>query len=157
MESQTIVKSATGRAIAHLNALLRGELSAVETFQHVIAKFGTDAPFELGDCLRSHQVRVEKLSVRISDLGGQPADGSGLWGSIARLFEGSASLFGRKSALAALEEGEDHGLAQYRALINDLELDASSRRLLEIELQPEQRKTHDTIRELCRACTEVAS
>ncbi len=157
MESQAILKSANGRAVGHLNALLRGELSAVETFQHVMAKFGTDAPFELGDCLRSHQVRVEKLIVRITDLGGQPADSSGLWGSIARLVEGGASLFGRKSALAALEEGEDHGLAQYRELVDELDLDASSRHLLEAELQPEQRKTHDTIRDLCRACNEVVA
>lgn len=155
MESQVILKAETERAVDHLNALLRGELSAVETFQHVISKFGSEAPFELGDCLRSHQVRVEKLTVRITDLGGQPADSSGLWGSIARLFEGSAALFGRKSALSALEEGEDHGLAKYRKLVNDLDLDASSRRLVEMELQPEQRKTHDTIRDLCKACREV--
>jgi hypothetical protein len=61
-----------------------------------------------------------------------------------------AALFGRKSALAALEEGEDHGLAQYRERLNDL--DSESRRMVESLLLPEQLKTHDTLRNLYRAC-----
>ncbi len=136
------------RATDALNALLRGELSAVETFEQAIAKFGTDAPHELTACLQSHQMRVQKLTVRIYDLGGKPAEGSGLWGAFAKLVEGGAAIFGRKSALAALEEGEDHGLAQYRERLEDL--DVESRSLIESELLPEQIKTHDAVRNLYR-------
>lgn len=140
----------TQRSIDALNALLRGELAAVETFEQAIAKFGAEAPTDLTECLRSHQHRVQQLTVRIYDLGGKPAEGSGLWGAFAMLIEGGAKVFGRKAALAALEEGEDHGLAEYRDRSEDL--DFESRRLIEAELLPEQLKTHDAVRNLCRAC-----
>ena len=117
-----------------LNTLLRGELSAVETYGQVLEKFGSDAPTELIKCQRSHDARTSKLRNRIAELGGVPASGSGTWGAFAKLFEGGAALFGRKSALAALEEGEDHGLADYREKVKDLDLE--SRHLVEVELLP---------------------
>lgn len=140
-------------SIERLNALLRGELSAVETYGEIINKFGEEAPVELNECLRSHRQRVTKLGGRIVDLGGTPSASSGLWGSFARLVEKGAALFGRQNALAALEEGEDHGLAQYREYLDDHDLDVDSRRLFEAELMPEQLKTHDMVRNLCRSCT----
>lgn len=141
----------TERSVERLNALLRGEISAVETFTLVIARFGAEAPHELDDCLRSHQLRVEKLTVRVSDLGCTPAVGSGLWGSLAKLVEGGATLFGLKSALLTLEEGEDHGVARYRERLDDLDVDEQSRRLIQVELMPEQLKTDYVVRDLCRS------
>ncbi len=78
--------------------------------------------------------------------------GSGLWGSLVKLEEGSAALFGHKNVLAALEEGEDHGLALYRERLDDHDLNVVSRQLLEAELLPEQLKTHDVMRDLCHTC-----
>ena len=138
------------RSLDALNALLKGEISAVETYQQALSTFGNEAPEELRSCLLSHQARVQQLTVRVYDLGGKPAEGSGVWGAFARMVEGGAALFGRKSALSALEEGEDHGLIQYRALLEDL--DADSRFLVEDELLPEQLKSHDVVRNLHHVC-----
>jgi len=146
MTTQTINETDTARSIDALNALLRGELSAVETYEQALAKFDEAIPQELRDCLRSHRMRTERLTERIVELGGTPAEGSGLWGAFARLFEGSATLLGRASTVAALEEGEDHGLELYENRLKDL--DPESLRLVGGELQFDQRATHAMVREL---------
>src|SRR5687767_14489953 len=98
-----------------LNSFLRGELSAVETYRQAMEKV-TDASLrpQLEQNSQSHQDRAAKLRNRIAQLGGKPADSSGTWGGFAKLVEGSAKAFGVKAALAALEEGEDHGLRMYK-------------------------------------------
>ena len=68
---------------------------------------------------------------------------SGSWGAFARLVEGGAKTFGEKAAVAALEEGEDHGLKLYR---DDLtKLDPASRQLVETDLLPAQERTHQSL------------
>ena len=133
-----------------LNALLQGELSAIETYEQAMAKFGDESPIDLKHSLDSHRLRSQQITVRIYDLGGKPAETSGVWGTFAGLVEGGAALFGRKSALAALEEGEDHGLALYRDRLDDL--DQESRSMAESRLLPEQMKSHDNMRNLHRNC-----
>jgi hypothetical protein len=149
MSTTTSLLPDTDALITRLNALLRGEVAAVETYQQAITTFGKDAPEGLRSCLLSHQLRVQKLIVRVSDLGGQPAGGSGTWGSFAKLVEGGAALFGRTSALAALAEGEDHGLAHYRSLGEDT--DPVFCRIVENELLPEQLKSHALLAAVSRA------
>jgi hypothetical protein len=79
----------------------------------------------------------------IDVLNGEPALGSGAWGSFAKLVEGGAKAFGKKAAISALEEGEDYGLRQYR---DDLKhLDTPARSLLEEQLLAEQQRTHRTM------------
>lgn len=63
----------------------------------------------------SHQERIATLTSAIRTQGGEPAEGSGPWGVFAKAVEGAAGIFGEKAAIAALEEGEDHGLKDYRA------------------------------------------
>ena len=140
----------TDALIPRLNELLRGEVAAVETYQQAIATFGQDVPADLCSCLLSHQLRVRKLIVRVSDLGGQPVGGSGTWGSFAKLVEGGAALFGRTTALAVLAEGEDHGLAQYRALGEDP--DPVFRHIVADELLPEQLRSHALLAAVGHSC-----
>jgi uncharacterized protein (TIGR02284 family) len=127
-----------------LNSFLRGELSAVETYRQAMEKV-TDMSLRprLDDNSRSHQERAAKLRNRIAQLGGKPSEGSGPWGGFAKLIEGGAKAFGVKAALAALEEGEDHGLRMYK---DDLDkLDTSTRSFVEGELLPAQQRSHDTM------------
>ncbi|MEZ5312325.1 MAG: hypothetical protein R2862_01075 [Thermoanaerobaculia bacterium] len=57
------------------------------------------------------------------------ADGSGAWGSSSPSSSKATAMFGRKAAIAALEEGEDHGRDDYRSDLSGLSLDV--RRLVE--------------------------
>ncbi|MGQ0505970.1 MAG: DUF2383 domain-containing protein [Myxococcaceae bacterium] len=134
-------------SVKHLNSFLRGEVSAVETYRQAIEKVkDTSAQTQLRDCVQSHERNVQLLQERIKQLGGEPATGSGPWGGFAKLVEGAAAAMGDKAAISALEEGEDHGLADYRRDVKDL--DPESRALVESQLLPAQEKTHAALSSL---------
>lgn len=130
-----------------LNSFLRGEISAVETYRQAIEKL-RDKPeaSTLNDCMRSHEQRVSMLETEIRVRGGKPAQGSGPWGTFAKLMEGGAKLFGAKAAIAALEEGEDHGRDDYKRDVKKLEPDA--RAFIEGQILPEQLRTHQMMSSL---------
>jgi uncharacterized protein (TIGR02284 family) len=134
-------------SIKALNSFLRGEISAVETYRQALEKMSDfSARQRLETARASHQQRVEQLRQRIMQLGGKPEEGSGAWGAFAKAVEGTAKAFGDKAAIAALEEGEDHGLADYR---RDLDkLDPDNRRFVESELLPAQEQTHNALSQL---------
>lgn len=134
----------TDQTIDKLNSFLRGEISAVETYRQAVERLGSSPQLAtLRECLRSHEYRVQLLRTEIRRRGGQPAEGSGPWGAFAKLVEGSAKLFGEKAAIAALEEGEDHGRDDYKRDLN--ELDATSRTFVEQNLLSEQLRTHQLL------------
>jgi hypothetical protein len=128
-----------------LNAFLRGEISAVETYRMVIDKLqGNQMQHRniLEEGCRSHERRVSLLRDRIVQLGGTPSEGSGVWGAISKLWQGGANIFGEASAIAALEEGEDAGLKQYRDSDGLVDIDTDSLRMINNTLLPEQERTH---------------
>lgn len=96
------------------NELLRGELAAVETYTQAVDKF--DSPQERGvltDILRDHLHSVDVLREHVVAMGGDPSDSSGLWGNFTQAIENTAKLLGETPALAVLEAGEKHGIAEY--------------------------------------------
>jgi hypothetical protein len=136
--------TASQDTLKQLDSFLRGELSAVETYRQAIEKItdpSTNA--KLTECLSSHQQRVTLLTEAIRKLGGTPSTTSGPWGAFAKLVEGGAKVFGEHAAIAALEEGEDHGLADYKR--DRDELDASVQRFVQMFLYVEQKRTHDAM------------
>jgi len=135
------MKDADSTTIDALNSFLRGEMSAVETYEQAIEKIAD--PYvrqQLEECQRSHQMRVDILREEIEDLGGEPSESSGPWGTFATAVEGTATILGEDAAIAALERGEDHGLADYRRGLDKLDFDV--RDLVEGDLLPEQERTH---------------
>ena len=133
-------------SIDQLNSLLRSELSAVETYDKVLDELRSSSEREvLRECANSHRARVRTLRDTIGELGGVPADTSGVWGGAAAgLVRRNASAVGERAAIAALEEGEDHDRDDYYRALD--QLDATTRRLVvEARLIPEQHRTHDAI------------
>lgn len=137
----------TNKAIEQLNSFLRGEISSVETYRQGLDKFQDQrVRNELQNILRSHQERCDLLRQRIVELGGNPSTSSGVWGSFAKLVEGAGKAFGVGPALAALQQGEEHGLNDYRRDLGDL--DPQSQELIRSRILPEQERT-------CRAMTTL--
>ncbi len=127
--------------VDQLNSFLRGEISAVETYRQALEALDSSAcrP-QLAKCKQSHEQRVALLTQQIRGLGGEPATSSGAWGAFAKLVEGGAAAMGDKAAIAVLEEGEDHGNADYK---RDLEkLDPTVRAVVAQQIVPMQRETH---------------
>jgi uncharacterized protein (TIGR02284 family) len=129
----------TQKTIDQLNSLLRGEISAAETYAQAIRKVGDEhasEAAELKDIAAEHGENAQRLRGAIRGLGGDPEDSSGAWGTWAQTVEGVAMLFGDASALKALKEGEEHGLKDYREALEDV--DPESRALISGVLIPAQ-------------------
>jgi len=129
-------------SITQLNQYLRGEISAVETYRMALDKLdkASTARSDLEACLQSHRERVMMLKDAIITAGGKPVERSGPWGMFAKVVEGGAGILGDEAAVAALEEGEAHGLTDYTADADDL--DTAAHPLLAKRLMPEQQRTH---------------
>jgi demethoxyubiquinone hydroxylase (CLK1/Coq7/Cat5 family) len=131
----------TQKNVEQLNSFLRGELSAVETYRQALESLKTSAhAVTLTACKQSHEERVAILADEIRKLGGTPAQSSGAWGAFAKLVEGGATVLGEKSAIYALESGEDHGNADYRR--DTTKLDGEARSIVEQKVVPLQQKSH---------------
>jgi hypothetical protein len=133
--------------VDELNSLLRGELAAVATYRETNKQF----PHSMYSshymrCENSHQRRVNSIRSEIVRLGGTPVDSSGSWGALAKIVTKGADLLGETTAIAVLEQGEDVGVADYRAERSELHL--STRRFIATELAPEQLRTHEIMSSL---------
>jgi uncharacterized protein (TIGR02284 family) len=128
--------------LEQLNSFLRGEISAVETYAQALNKIkDTNIKTKLQENQRSHQQRVQLLTDQVRKLGGTPVSSSGVWGSFAKLVQGGADLFGDKTAVAALEEGEDHGLRDYRSDTVQ-KLGTEVRSFVQQQILPAAQQTH---------------
>jgi hypothetical protein len=139
-----------GQTADALNVLLRGELSAVESYDRALPAV-EDKPAlrsDLQECRASHELRVERIRRAILDVGGEPAHASGAWGLFAKAVAGGARALGWKTVISTLEEGEDHGLKEYTDTL--ARLDDSVRPLVASQLYPEQQHTHSVLLALKR-------
>lgn len=110
-------------AVETMNSLLRGELSATETYQQAMEKVGNGPGFsELKSIHAQHRAAANEFRQHVHQLGGKPDQGSGAWGAFAKAIEGTATLLGNKAALKALKEGEEHGLKEYQSAMVNREL-----------------------------------
>ena len=132
----------TGEAVRQINSLLRGEISAAETYKMAIDKVTDGDKVNDVQVLRQmqeeHGRAAQELRERIRSLGGEPSDSSGAWGAWAQTVQGTMNLFGDASALKSLKEGEEHGLKDYQEAIDDV--DASSGQLIQNQLIPAQQR-----------------
>lgn len=146
----------TSNDINQLNSFLRGELAAVETYEQCIAKVDDGAVISQLRLLQtSHRRRTALLTTRIRELGGEAVISSGVWGEFAKLVEKSAGAFGARSALSTLEQGEDHGLNDYKHHLT--KLSPLQQRFIEVEVLPEQLRSHDILVGIERAFKQSGS
>lgn len=106
----------TTQTVDQLNHLLRGELSAVETYEQSLPKFEEfpAAAKELRRIRDDHREAAQVLGDHVTKFGGTPSDGSGWWGGVAQVVTGTAKMIGPDTTLAALNRGEESGLKAYR-------------------------------------------
>jgi uncharacterized protein (TIGR02284 family) len=134
--------SAEGAVVKQLNSLLRGEISAAETYRMAIDKIskGEDNASVglLAEIQEEHGRAAQAIRDRIRELGGEPSDSSGAWGAWANLVQGTSNLLGDKAALKSLKEGEEHGLKDYNEALADV--DTTSAELLQNQLIPGQQR-----------------
>ncbi len=116
-----------------LNALLKGELAAVNAYQRALrsTEGGTTVDaLEIRRFAREHQRTVAALQGAVREMGGVPASEAGTWGAFALLRD--------TASVRELLDGEEAGLKMYEAANGTLNGDAHD--LVTLELIPRQRK-----------------
>jgi len=143
----TPAQPATGLSATKLAECFRGELSAVETYEHALKHIDhVDIHQALQDILVSHSRRVELIRDRMLRAGMEVPAGSGLWGAFAKAVQAGADMLSMRTAISALEAGEDDGIRLYT---KDLEgCDPETRNFISGSLLPEQQRTHELCRKL---------
>ncbi len=135
-----------------LNKFLKDELSATETYQQALDNLREgDELGEVEPLLPIHKAHIEAVSslqALIQRLGGTPCEDSGTWGTWAKIMQGGANLLGRKAALKTLQGGEKNGAESYKEALEDEELPASIRALIETNLLPAQQSHIETLESL---------
>jgi uncharacterized protein (TIGR02284 family) len=132
----------TSGTVQQLNSLLRGEISAAETYRMAIDKVaGVESSTDAGllrEIQEEHGRAAQTVRDRIREMGGVASNSSGAWGAWAKTVQGTMNLFGDASCLKALKEGEEHGLKDYQEALDDV--DAASRQLIQNQLIPAQQR-----------------
>lgn len=119
------------------NSLLRGELSAVETYAQAIDKHGSgSATKELRRIRSEHSLSANRLSANVRNMGGQPDTDSGAWGIFASAIQCAANLFGPDSAIDSLRRGEEAGRSDYQDALLDDDVLAECKLMIREELLP---------------------
>lgn len=110
--------NATEECTEVCNNLLRGELSAIETYTQALGKFHSEVERVALQAIRTdHANNAAYLCDHLVEMGAVPVTGSGAWGAFAKVLEGAAAVLGESPALAVLEEGEEHGINEYEAAL----------------------------------------
>jgi bacterioferritin (cytochrome b1) len=141
------------QAIDDLNALLKNELSAVETYNQALAKFQDKHGAEiLRRCQQSHLERTNKLRSTIIRLNGTPTPDIGLGGKFAKLVMAGAEKMGDKAIAVALQADEGEWTADYEWRL--VSMHGDHRGLVKEELLPQQQETEEKLSELANAATK---
>lgn len=129
--------------LKHVEELIRGELSAVQSIDAILGKISDQKEkTELYAIRQDHFVAVDKLSRFAGrDFKEHRLDETaGPWGAFATAFTSGASFFGDKAALKALKVGEEYGVKEYRDALNDTSADSSLKQIIQTDLLPQQEK-----------------
>ena len=108
-----------------LHAILRGEISARQTYEQALEK------------VDSHP-ESQKLRNLLNDQ--KPESDSGAWGTVAQTVIGAAKVFGETSTLKALKEGEEYGLKQYKDLLESEQISPTLKTKINNVFIPNQKK-----------------
>jgi rubrerythrin len=129
--------NATDECIDVCNSLLRGELSAIETYNQALEKFEAEVERSALQAIRSdHEASASSLREHIIDMGAEPSTDSGAWGTFAQAVEGTAKLLGESPALAALQQGEEHGIDEYEEALRNSDVMEEIKGVIRQELLP---------------------
>jgi hypothetical protein len=123
-----------------VNALLRGELAAVEVYTSVLGIFADEAVIaELQAIRADHRRAVRHVRDCLVDMGAHPADGAGVWGGFGP-GAGQARALGPAATLALLQQAEENAITTYAAALERAGLSVECLRVVQTEVLPACRR-----------------
>lgn len=129
-----------------LDDLIRGEMAAVKTYDQVIEKTSDEKEREKLVSIRDdHKNAVEKLKGFANRDVKEDTTSAGAWGAFTKAWTGSAKLFGNKTALKALSQGEEHGISEYKEALEDDSIKPELKQMIKTQFIPKQEEHLKTI------------
>lgn len=124
-----------------LERLLRGELSAIETYEQALRRSSRAEKMGRLTAIRNHHADAAELLRDLLARFDARADvsSSGTWGAFAKATESVATIIGEHAALRALKAGEDHGIKLYEKALAEEQLQPEVRELIRTKLLPKTR------------------
>lgn len=115
--------------IHELNRALKGEHMAIESFDHYIQDIDDEnLKKRMQDMQQQHKFHAIQISERIQQLGGNPANTSGMTGVMAEMkFKVSPKKYIDGSIVKTALEGEKIGLGGYDDIISKLQDDENKK------------------------------
>lgn len=124
-----------------INEILRGEISALESYEQIFNKIDSDAEkTRLNEFKDEHLAAIDFWKNQAQLQGAVPDKDSGIWGKAVEAFVGTSKLFGNTTALMALKEGEEHGLNNYKDLLTRDDLTTLQKDQIKRQFIPMQEK-----------------
>lgn len=120
-------------SINELNEFLKGEYMAIEAYERYIRDAKDDnTKMQLQKIQQDHKQHVIKISERIQNLGGKPANGVGLTGTMVNIFSGMKSMGENDDTHAIVRdayEGEYKGINMASEVVKG-DLDTESNNMI---------------------------
>ena len=125
----------TSECIRTGNKLLRGELSAVQTYEMAIKRHPALArAFDLDRISNEHRRSVCLLIAVVREMGGEPALNFGTWGVFANSAQSVTNFLGAKAMVESLRQGEEQGRNDYEDALDGENTNESLKTLIRTEL-----------------------
>lgn len=124
-----------------LNALLRGEMGAVDTYTHALGHFAD--PHVIADLQKirdEHSKAVRELRDHVIQFGGQPSDRAEQWGTATAAVATAAKAVGPAAVLASLRHGEEDAATEYAATLENDGIPPECHRMIRADLLPACRR-----------------
>lgn len=129
-----------------LDDLIRGEMAAVRSYNTVLEKVKDPQEKErLTSMKKDHEKAVAELKKHANKDVKEDTTEAGVWGSFASAYAGGAKLFGNKTAMRALKQGEEHGVREYEEALEDGSINADLKNKIRAEFLPKQKEHIKTI------------
>lgn len=141
-----------------IDQLLEDELSAMETYECLLEKFklpgGHFVSVSLKPIYNDHENAVSSLKTKTQQQDSPSIKSSEVWGNIEELVLKHPEFVGKKAAIEDLLEGEKKIEVDYLQVLENANLNADVRKLIEDKLLPYQQ---DHIVSLDRMITVLAA
>lgn len=129
------------REVEQMAQILRGEVSAMEAYTQVMQKVKNGAEaHRLEEFLNDHRKAVTYWKSQVEKMNVDIPFSSGPWGDVVEAFIGSAKILGNRVALKALQEGEEHGLEEYKDALENPDLSLEHKKNIKETFIPNQER-----------------
>lgn len=132
---------------SQLDDLIRGEMAAVKTYDTALTKVKDEKELaKLKKIREDHVTAVGKLKTFANRDVKEDTTTSGAWGAFASAYTGGAKLFGDKAALKALQQGEEHGITEYKEALEDENIRPELKQTIKTQFLPKQEEHIKTLK-----------